>query len=306
MSYRPVLSPRATETGIRGTKTKEVILLLSTPILMKKAGADVNAQTLQSGSNTPSGASGRQSGNHTANPTSDSDSATSKTGNAHPATTDGVHDEEQLWRSMRSRRTPLRDDDDRFARTYYTSKPRSHRSITIEEVEDEDVPPRPQQSAAPAASGSSSTSDSATTSVGTESAKALTIQDNPLTYEEAMACAEADEWRKECAIELEQFVLQKLSHSANGLRTASSAANGSSSASTARLGLSFVTRRASWCKASLRLMGSTTKRTRRSRPSHAMPPFAHSSPSSHAMDGKRINSTQSPPSQIRRSIARSS
>ncbi len=48
--------------------------------------------------------------------------------------------------------------------------------------------------------------------MGAETANASVLEEeqDPLTYEEAMACADAHEWKKACAIELENFVRQKL------------------------------------------------------------------------------------------------
>ncbi len=121
-------------------------------------------------------------------------------------------EEEQVRRSTRGRRTPLRDNDDCFSRTSYTSSRRSNRSATVEEVEDEDAP-HAQPSAAPDASGSgTATSDHAAASVGAESARTAMILEDPLTYEDAMASPDADEWRAACAIELEQFVAAETFH----------------------------------------------------------------------------------------------
>ena len=186
------------------------------PVGAVGAEASGTASGSSSASTLTSDASSATTTQRIVNPTTDSDSATSNT--PRTTATRGLRrgvpppptqpypsppPPPEVRRSSRLRRTPLRDDDDRFNVTSYGIRARSQ--APPPSVDNES----PQESNAAADAPSANPAD-AGPSVGAESAKTSSVDPDPLTYEEAMSRPDAKEWKKACAIELEEFVRRKL------------------------------------------------------------------------------------------------
>lgn len=98
----------------------------------------------------------------------------------------------EIRRSMRNRRAPVKDDNDRYSKSSYSRK------TTVEDVPDETSP-------------TASAIVHETANVPNETAHIANAPlPDPKTYDEAMSRPDAIHWKLACIVELEQFIKQKL------------------------------------------------------------------------------------------------
>ena len=106
----------------------------------------------------------------------------------------------ETCRLLRNRHAPVQDDDARYQRSEYQQKRmKSASKMTREKVLNEETSQVEEK--LPGHVG---------TSVGDETTHTASLEHNPVSYNNAMACADAKFWRKAMAEELEEFVRKEL------------------------------------------------------------------------------------------------